>query len=300
MARIVVTGASGFVGRHLLLGARRAGHSVVALVRSAGAAEVVRNCGAEPRIASTPAVPEAFRGSAAIVHLAQVGLERPGETFDAVNVGLTRQVIAAAQAAGVARLVFLSGLGVAHYGQVRRCTNPYFLSKLAAELELHRSGLEVAIFRPSFIAGPGDGLLASLLSQMAAGRVRRIGDGRYRMQPVAVRDAVDAILRACLGPMPWPSVVDLVGPRPVAFHDYLERLGELARELGRAGRWDVEEVPVEAAERAAAEAGTLPDLDCLLCDETADPAPLEALLGRPLSPLHAALREALLGHSVGV
>ena len=197
------------------------------------------------------------------------------------------------------RIIFLSGLGVSHYGQVRRCTNPYFLSKLAAELELHGSGLEVVIFRPSFIVGPGDGLLASLLSGMAAGRVARVGDGRYRMQPVAVRDAVDAILRACLGPMPWPSVLDLVGPRPVAFRDYLDRLGELARELGHAGHWDVEEVPVEAAERADAEAGTLPDLDCLLCDETADPAPLEALLDRPLLSLDAALREALLGHPVG-
>ena len=62
-----------------------------------------------------------------------------------MRVWVALAVLGFALAAGVGRLVFLSGLGVAHYGQARRCTNPYFLSKLAAELELHRSGLMAGI-----------------------------------------------------------------------------------------------------------------------------------------------------------
>jgi nucleoside-diphosphate-sugar epimerase len=79
-----------------------------------------------------------------VVHLAQIGSEKEGETFDAVNVEGTRAVAAAARAAGVPRVVYFSGLGVAHYGMAPRTTDRYFLSKLRAEAALFESGLEVA------------------------------------------------------------------------------------------------------------------------------------------------------------
>ena len=53
----------------------------------------------------------------------------------------------------------------------RRCTNPYFLSKLAAEVEVFRSGREAVVFRPSYVVGPGDGLVTRLLEEMASGEV---------------------------------------------------------------------------------------------------------------------------------
>src|SRR5688572_27031563 len=142
-----------------------------------------------------PALQRAFAGATAVVHLAQIGSPRDG-TYEDVNVGGTQAVVEAALAAGVERVVFFSGLGVARYGISAHSTNAYFLSKLAAELALFRSWLDVVVFRPSYIVGPGDGLVTALLADMAAGTVERPGDGLYRLQPVAVKDAAAAALAA--------------------------------------------------------------------------------------------------------
>jgi len=209
----------------------------------------------------------------------------------------------AARRAGVRRVVLFSGLGVAHYGMTRRCTNPYFLSKLAAEVELFRSGREAVVFRPSYIVGPGDGLVTKLLEEMAAGELVRVGDGRYRMQPIAVGDAAAAALAAVQSPPPGsgppPRVFDLVGPELVSFESFLDRMATAARTQGRKASFRIREVGIEDADRAAAAGGFRgigPDeLDCLLCDEVSDPAPLTHLLGRPLTPLDDAIAAAVRG-----
>jgi nucleoside-diphosphate-sugar epimerase len=305
--RIAVTGASGFVGQSLVREASKRGLDVVGVVRSELGARFVAAAGGRPIVVpdldATP-LARAVLGADALVHLAQIGSERGGATYEAVNVTGTCRVVLAAAAVEIPRLVYLSGLGVAHYGMVPRCTNRYFLSKLASEVELFRSGRETVVFRPSYITGPADGLVRGLLRGMAAGEVERPGDGSYRMQPAAVQDAVAAILAAALGraaepgfPRPRHRVIDLVGPEAVSYRDLMERVGRIARAQGKAGEYRVREVPIEEADRRAAQGGFrghLPDdLDCLLCDEVADPRPLESLLGRPLTPLDDALSAAV-------
>jgi hypothetical protein len=114
------------------------------------------------------------------------------------------------------------------------------------------------------------------------------------MQPVGVRDAAAALLEAALGPSRgrWRAF-DLVGPEPIACRALVDRLAARLRARGRRAVLRIREVPVEEAEaRAAAEGyrGMGPEeLDCLLCDEVGDPRPLEALLGRFLTPLDEAL-----------
>jgi nucleoside-diphosphate-sugar epimerase len=301
MERIAVTGANGFVGRHVVARAVAAGHEVAGIVRSESAARVVREAGghAVELLGRDPeALVRALDGCRAVVHLAQVGAERAGQTYEAVNVGYTERVLEDARHAGVPRVVYFSGLGVARYGMAPRCSNAYFLSKLAAETILFRSGLEGVVFRPSFVVGPGDAFVPAVLRAMEAGEVERPGDGSYRMQPIAVEDAADSVLAAIGRPADaFPSVFDLVGPEPVTYARLLERLAGVARGQGRPAKLRVREIPIEEADRrarAGGYVGMLPDeLDCLLCDETADPAPLEALLGRPLRPLDEALAAAV-------
>jgi nucleoside-diphosphate-sugar epimerase len=233
-----------------------------------------------------------------VVHLAQIGAERGGRTYEQVNVGLTERVLEACRRAGVPRLVLFSGLGVARYGMKPRCTNPYFLSKLTAEIRLFRSGLEGVVFRPSYVVGPGDAFVPAVLGAMAAGAVERPGDGSYRMQPVAVADAAALVLAAAARPGPaLPTVFDLVGPEPLSYAGLLERLARAAGAAGRPVTYQVREIPVAEADRQARAGGyqgMLPDeLDCLLCDEVGDPSPLETLLGRPLTPLADALAAAV-------
>jgi nucleoside-diphosphate-sugar epimerase len=168
--RIAVTGANGFVGRHVVAHAVGSGYGVVGVVRSEAAAQLVRLHGGQPVqiVGRDPeALVRALDGCSAIVHLAQVGAERSGQTYEGVNVTLTERVLEDARHAGVPRIVYFSGLGVASYGRRRRCSNPYFLSKLAAETILFRSGIEGVVFRPSYVVGPGDSLVATVVQTLA-------------------------------------------------------------------------------------------------------------------------------------
>jgi nucleoside-diphosphate-sugar epimerase len=177
------------------------------------------------------------------------------------------------------------------------CTNRYFLSKLASELELYRSTPSVVVFRPSYVLGPGVGPIPGVARQVAEGELERVGDGGYRLQPIGVGDAAAAILSAAGSPASGHRVLDLVGPEAVSFQ---ELVGRVARLMGQApGLLHVREVSIEEAQRRAAAGGFqgLPpdELDCLLCDEVGLPRPLEDLLGRPLTPLDAVLSAALGG-----
>jgi len=298
--RLAVTGAGGFVGRNLVSLAAASRHQVRGLTRSEAAARVVTHAGGVPeRIGGLEAeeLARAFEGAAVVVHLAQIGAQRGEATYTRVNVEGTRRVIAAARDAGVPRIVFFSGLGLARYGMAARCTNPYFLSKLLAEAALLESGLELAVFRPSYIVGPGDAYVPSLVKDMARGELEQVGDGAYRMQPIAVQDAAACVLAAAERPALRHAVFDLVGPQPVSWRDLVERVGRAAITLGKAGPYRVREIAVASAEQAARGDGyrgmRSDELDCLLCDEVGDPRPLEALLGRFLTPLDDAVAAAV-------
>ena len=301
---MAVTGANGFVGRSVVRYAAALGHEVVGVVRNASAAQAVKDDGGRPVVVEglvAGALGPALRGCQALVHLAQIGAERPHATYEAVNVQGTEAVAAAARAAGVPRVVTFSGLGVAHFGQKARCTNRYFLSKLEAEMALFRSGLEVVVFRPSYVVGPGDPFVSGVLRELAEGVVEQPGDGSFRMQPVAVGDAA-ALVWSALERPPFsllrgggraPLVYDLVGPEVVSYRRFLERLAGVARALGAPFELRVREVPLREAEAQARASGwhgmAEDELDCVLCDEVGDPVPLQALLGRSLTPLDEAL-----------
>ena len=301
MKRIAVTGANGFVGRHVVRHAVAAGYEVVGIVRSEPAAQVVREAGGYPveLVGRDPeALVRALDGCRSVVHLAQVGAERGGQTYEAVNVGYTERVLEDARHAGVPRVVYFSGLGVARYGMSLRCSSDYFLSKLAAETILFRSGLECVVFRPSFVVGPGDAFVPAVLRALDAGGLEIPGDGSYRMQPIAVKDAAACVLAAVEREAgAFPTVFDLVGPEPIAYGALLERLACVAAGSGRKVELRVRRVPIEEADRRARAGGyqgmLADELDCLLCDEVSDPAPLVALLGRPLVPLDESLAVAL-------
>jgi len=301
MKRLAITGANGFVGRHVVRHATVAGWEVAGVVRSEAAAQVVAEAGGYPvqLVGRDPeALVRTFDGCAAVVHLAQIGAERGGQTYEGVNVGYTERVLDDARHAGVPRVIYFSGLGVARFGMSRRCSNPYFLSKLAAETILFRSGLEGVVFRPSYIVGPGDGFVAPILTAMRQREVEWPGDGSYRMQPIAVSDVMALVLAAVERPAgAFPGVFDLVGPEVVTYAALLERLAGVARAAGHPAEFRVREVPQAEAERLARAGGyrgmLADELDCLLCDEVADPAPLVALRGCPLLPLDEALAAAV-------
>lgn len=219
--KILVTGSSGYLGRQLVRRCVAAGHVVVGVdLRPAGVAiegpgqfeehecDVTRQEDVERVV--TAARPEAILHCAAA--LAQFV---PDEArMHEVNVTGTRHVLAAAEAAGVARFVFLSSVEVYGIDVPVPCpeTAPlapvcqYGRDKVECEAlcaTAHERGIAMTILRPPTIAGPGQNE-PSLLGQVkAAHRGKSVllpGGGRTKLQMVNVFDVCDAILLALTTP----------------------------------------------------------------------------------------------------
>src|SRR5664279_4879265 len=190
MSTVLVTGASGFVGSHLLPELLGAGHRVVALVRSSGAgdkvtrrlpaalvAKVELRTGDVDRPATLPA---ALAGVDAVVHLVAIPRDRKGgKQLLAVNLDGTRNVIAAMQATGIRCLVHLGAMGVEDREELH-----YAKSKARAERAVRESALDWTILKPSLLFGPGDGFfnIVADLVRLSPGFVPVPGDGKSRFQ----------------------------------------------------------------------------------------------------------------------
>ena len=300
LSRIAIVGANGFVGRRLVELLVQSGRIAVGIVRSGEGARVVAQLGGTPvrvedlREASTRALIPALTGCDGLVYTASVSAGR-GATDRTDPSGLAN-VASACQEALVPRFVYLSGLGIAHYGMNPHCTNPYFLSKMAGEVELFRSPLEATVFRPSYIFGSGDAFLSPLLRRMAeATEIEIPGNGEYRLQPISVTDAARAILASLeLNPEASgaPRVFDLVGPEVISYAALLARIAALARRPVTLRARPVSETLAEA--RASGYFGLRPhDLACLLCDEVSDQGPIERLVGGPLESVDDMVRSVI-------
>ncbi len=237
MKTILVTGANGFVGSHVVPALLDAGHSVVALVRDDEAgALVVRRLPASQRervevrrgdVTKPDTLPAALVGVDATVHLAAIARDWDGgETLRLVNTEGTRNVVAAMRAAGAERLVHLGALGVTdepdlHYGS----------SKAKAMAIVRESGLRTTILAPSLLFGPRDGffnLLAGLV-RMSPGIVPITGSGKARFQPLAIEDLARACVIALGDDAYAGRELLLGGPR---YWTYREIVEEVLRGMG--------------------------------------------------------------------
>ena len=194
MPTVLVTGANGFVGSHVVPALLGAGHRVIALVRDEDGAEAVmrrlpdaRRADVEVRLGDVTrpgTLAAALAGAEAVVHLAAVPRDWDGgQTLRLVNTEGTRNVVAAMKAAGVDRIVHLGGLGVADEPDL------HFASSKARGMAIVReSGLRWTILAPSLLFGPRDGffnILAGLV-RMSPGIVPLTGNGGARFQPLAI------------------------------------------------------------------------------------------------------------------
>jgi uncharacterized protein YbjT (DUF2867 family) len=300
LGKFAIVGANGFVGRHLLDQGVRRGAQVVGVVRSEKGAELAEGLGGRAvRVANlgreaTERLVGEFTGCEGLVYTASVAAGSP--PADRTDPAGLEHVLESARAAGVPRVVFLSGLGIAHFGMNPHCTNPYFLAKMAGEVALFRSGLAATVLRPSYIFGPGDHLLTPLLARMASdSTIEMPGDGAYRLQPISVHDAARAVLGALQEQNGATRVVDLVGPEIIAYRELLARISAKLNRPLEVRQRAVDEAMAEA--RASGYFGMRPhELDCLLCDEVSDVAPVEGLVGGALDSLDSMIAQTAAAH----
>lgn len=274
----MVTGGSGFVGSHLLERLAAEGHRVRALARSA-AAPALRDGRIEPilgDVVSGAGLDDALRGCDAVIHLVGIIMETRGATFDQVHAQGTRNVVAAAQRAGIKRFVQMSALGARADG-----VSGYQTSKFAGEEAVRGSGLPFVILRPSIIFGPRDGFVNQMVDVMKTAPLLRPvpGHGRYCFRPVWIGDVVECFVQSLTSEKALHRTLDLVGPDELTLEQLLAEIAACVGVRKRAVK-----VPFPIMYLNAMVLGailprppvTTDQLRMLREGSTADPAPMRA------------------------
>lgn len=238
--RVLVTGASGFVGGYTCRELLERGHTVTALVRRPGSApadvvEIRGDLGAGDGTALAEAV--ATAAPECVVHLAaEIASQRSAERIRAVNVDGTRRLVDACRAAGSPRFVFASTVvtGDAHGALLDEQSElpvqtAYGRSKQEGERLVRESGLPAAIVRPSHVYGAGGWYVEEFVARLRQpGRFAVIGRGDNWWDVVRVEDVATALCDAAER-APAGALYHVADDEPITFRDFI---GLTAKALG--------------------------------------------------------------------
>ncbi len=229
---IALTGATGFVGRHVADTLIARGHAVRALARHPERAGRLAARGAQivsGDLSDVDALRALAGGADVLVHLVGIIVETGAATFAAVHVEGTRAALAAARAAGVRRVVHMSAVGARDDPAATR----YHRTKWQAEELVRESRLPHVIFRPSLVNGPENvpiRILARLHRLLPA--VPVFGDGTFPTQPVWVGDVAQAFALAAER-AELVGTFELGGPQVLTYEEFVLAIG---RAVGRPRR----------------------------------------------------------------
>ncbi|MCU0495435.1 MAG: NAD-dependent epimerase/dehydratase family protein [Chloroflexaceae bacterium] len=265
---ILITGGTGFLGRHLGSALLRQGHTVRLLGRNFAAAGPLLALGAQPVVADLAderAVLAACIGMDAVCHVG--ALSAPWgrrAAFESANVRGTAHVLAGCRRAGVSRLVHVSSPAVVFTGGdhrdtteaapfPRRFTSTYAETKKRAEDLVHAApDVPAVILRPKAIFGPGDtALIPRLLAAARAGRLPQIGNGRNLVDLTYVENVVHAMVLSLHAPAAVGKTYFITNDEHVPLWEVIRTL---LGHLGLPTRLRQVPVPVAMAAAAAMEA----------------------------------------------
>jgi len=228
--RVLVTGATGFVGNEVVAALLARGHQVRALVRP-GSERKIKAAAVELAwgdVLDKAAVAQAGQGCDALIHLVGIIREFPrrGITFERLHVQATMNAVDAARDAGVRRYLQMSALGARPVP-----ADPYHTTNFRADEYVRASGLTYTIFRPSVIYGPQDQSINLFARQLRACPIFPVmGGGFYQMQPVPVTTVAHAFALALELPQTENCTYEVGGPEPLTFNEIIDTLAEV---LGR-------------------------------------------------------------------
>lgn len=221
---ILVTGGTGFVGRHVVHALRAAERDVRCLVRRPERASTLRawDCElVEGDITDAETLKRAAVGCDTVVHLVSIIAGRPAD-FERTMIQGTRDLVAAAKEAAVRRFVLMSALGTSERS---KDLVPYYGAKWAMEQEVKGSGLEHVIFRPSFVFGRDGGVLPMFMRQVRLLPVTpMVGDGERKLQPIWVEDVASFFAKAIDLEAAANRTFELGGPDQVTWNELFTRI----------------------------------------------------------------------------
>jgi NADH dehydrogenase len=226
--RVLLTGASGFLGRLVLERLRSRGDEVVAVARRLDAATAAPGVIQVAADLAGSAWAAWAGGCQAAIHLAGLTPQPPraGTPFERAHRVATERLVADCLELGIDRLVAVSALGARP-----DAPSAFHRSKWQAEEVVRDSPVAWTIVRPALMFGPGDGFAAGIARALRSGLPVLVpGDGRARLQPVAATEVADALVACLERPVTVRQSVDLGGPEALTVDELIARSG---RALGQ-------------------------------------------------------------------
>jgi NADH dehydrogenase len=224
--RIAITGGTGFVGRHLAQHLSSLNHQPLLVARGkdlrhAPVGDVVQTDLSDPDLLA-----RGIRGCGAIAHCAGINREIGAQTYERVHIEGTRNIVKAARAAGIERILMLSFLRARP-----SCASPYHESKFQAEEIVRQSGLDFTILKAGMIYGLGDHMLDHLSHTLfTIPLFATVGIHERPIRPVAVSEVVRIIAAALVENRLSRQTVSVLGPETLLLSEAVRRV---ARVLNR-------------------------------------------------------------------
>jgi uncharacterized protein YbjT (DUF2867 family) len=221
MTTITVFGGTGFLGRRIAQRLAAEGASVRVAVRHPNPPRsVVRAAGVNEitllhaDVRDRASVAAAIAGAHGVVNAVSAYVEKDDVTFEAVHERGAETVAREAAAAGVARLVLISGIGAESNSE-----SPYIRARGRGELLVQQAFPGVTVVRPSAMFGPGDALFGTLASLARLLPVLPLIGGHTRLQPVYVEDVAEAVAGILADRGTAGHTYELAGPEVYTMRD---------------------------------------------------------------------------------
>lgn len=219
--KIAVTGASGFVGSHLLR-ALSENHDVTVLYHSSKSKYTFskRVKTVKGSLADMKSLRNAFKDADVVFHLVGIIAETRNKTFRKTVVSGTENVVKACRDMNVKKIIYISALGAEENAATK-----YHQTKFKAERLIIRSGIEYVILRPSIIYGEHDGFVSMLTKQIKFMPFTPIiGTGKYLFQPVYIDDLMLVMIKSIESLTAINKIIEIGGAEQLEFIEIINIL----------------------------------------------------------------------------
>lgn len=223
--KILITGVTGFVGSHLARELAAQGHTVRGLVRKPNVrGHLAPDVPVEFVIGDVTrpeTLPAAMQGVDAVIHLVAIAYESGGATYQAINAQGTRNVVQAAQAAGVKRFIQQSALAADS-----KSPYAYLKSKGEGEDAVRASKMDWTILRPSVLVGPEDEFANALARWLVITPLAfpLVGDGQARFQPLWIEDLAKIVSHILNEPRTIHQTYEIGGPEHLTYEAMVKQI----------------------------------------------------------------------------
>ena len=221
---VVVFGATGFIGRHVVQKLVRCGYRVRAVVRRPEQALFLTSMGdvgqvslVQANVCSETDVRSATVGASAVVNAVGILAERGSQSFHNLHVYNTQLMVKAAMGAKAGHFVHISAIGAD-----KTSPSKYSRTKALGEVAVDGFSGAISILRPSLVFGPQDKFFNRFAAMSRLSPVMTIVNGSTRFQPVYVGDVAESVVRMLAKVPKARDLIELGGPSTYSFRELIE------------------------------------------------------------------------------